>query len=100
MSRNESGFTTDLSPWFDVARLASPAPPQLQALLFWAGHFSDRYLDDAVGHNLARLSTDPLGAATGHRDLRRTDCFVRSGASCRRMGRAPQSPQAACVDTG
>ena len=43
--------------------MASATTPQLQALLRWSEHLPDRHLDDAAGDQLARLSTDPFGAA-------------------------------------
>ena len=49
----------------DVARLASAAASQLQALLCRPGHLGDRHLDDAAGDQLAGLSADPFGAAAG-----------------------------------
>src|SRR6266478_9047639 len=75
-ARDQFGFTTDLSPRFDVSRLASAAPSQLQALLFWSKHLSDGHMDDAAGYHLARLSANPLGAAARHRNLRGADRFV------------------------
>ena len=51
-------------------------------------------------HQLAGLSAHAFGAAARHRQLCRADSCVSAGAVRRRLGGAPQSPQAAGVDAG
>src|SRR5271156_3746600 len=67
-ARIQVGETGGILPRrFDVARMASTATPQLQALLLWSEHLPDRQLDDTVGDNLAGLSPHPFGAAAWRR---------------------------------
>src|SRR5580698_4668113 len=79
---------------FAISRLASTAIPQLSAFLFWPEHFRDRKLDDAAGNDVAGLSADSFRIAARHRELRRSDCFVRTGPGGGRLGGAVESPQA------
>src|SRR5580704_16924199 len=70
------GSTKALSLRIDVARVASPASPQLQALLFRPERLRNWNLDDAAGDKLAGLPADPFGAAAGPGELCGPDCFV------------------------